>query len=495
MAAERQTQARPRRKRPVAKEKQAPEPEEQLALPVVGSARAGGNPVIPLDDYVAYFNYAGLSYPFLQRSTLGQREEWPDPTFEGRVQAFFRSNPVIFACELRRMQLFADLRFQFQRMRAGKAGDLFGSVQLAVLEKPWPGGTTADLAARVLLDADMEGSSYTVLRGGRLIRLRPDWVTIVAGSNSNPDMRIWDVNSELLGYIYQPGGPGGFGEPEFFLPEEVCHFAPVPDPSFRFRGVSWMLPVLLETLGDRAASLHKYQYFVHGATPNLVVTMDPRVTKEKFDQWVERMDTQHAGVMNAYKTLYLGGGASAQVVGANLQQVDFKVTQGAGETRIAAAAGVPPVLAGLSEGLAAATYSNYNQARRSMGDMTVLPLWRNFCGSLETIINVPSDARLWYDTRDVPWLREDAAEAANIAKVEASTIQELIIAGYKPDSVIDAVVNHDWTRLQHTGLYSVQLQPPQTNVPQLITGPPNGKPVPAQPSNGQPPANVPAPGG
>jgi phage portal protein BeeE len=53
------------------------------------------------------------------------------------------------------------------------------------------------------------------------------------------------------------------------------------------------------------------------------------------------------------------------------------VTQGAGETRIAAAAGVPPVIVGLSEGLQAATYSNYSQARRRFADGTMRPLWRN----------------------------------------------------------------------------------------------------------------------
>jgi hypothetical protein len=59
-----------------------------------------------------------------------------------------------------------------------------------------------------------------------------------------------------------------------------------------------------------------------------------------------------------------------------MKQIDFKVTQGHGETRIAAAAGVPPIIVGLSEGLEAATYSNYGQARRRFADVTMRPLWR-----------------------------------------------------------------------------------------------------------------------
>ena len=62
---------------------------------------------------------------------------------------------------------------------------------------------------------------------------------------------------------------------------------------------------------------------------------------EKFDQWVQRSSTATKAHVNAYKTLFLAGGADVKVVGADLKQVDFKQVQGAGETRIAAAAGVP----------------------------------------------------------------------------------------------------------------------------------------------------------
>lgn len=450
------------------------------------------DPILSLDDYLSFFNWAGLSYPFIQRQTLGQRAEWPDPTFEGYVQGIYRADAVVFACMLRRLQCFSEGRFMFQRMRAGRPGDLYGLPELAILEHPWPGATTGDLLARAIQDCDIGGQFFCVRRGGRLLRLRPDWVTIVAGSPNDPpsevtspysvevdpnSAKIWDIDSQLIGYIYQPGGPHVAGDPEFLQPEEVCHFAPIPDPWFRFRGISWLTPILREVMADQAATTHKYNYFINGATPNMVVTLDSGITPEKFNQWVDKFERKHAGVQNAYKTLYLVG-AKAEVVGSDMQQIDFKATQGTGETRICAASGVPAVLAGVSEGLASATYSNYSQARHAFGDMTIRPLWRNFCGSMEQIINVPSDSRLWYDVRDVPFLRQDATDEASIAHIESTTIQTLIVAGYKPDSVIDAVTNKDWTRLIHTGLYSVQLQPPQTQLPLPLGQPaPNGKPA------------------
>jgi phage portal protein BeeE len=187
------------------------------------------------------------------------------------------------------------------------------------------------------------------------------------------------------------------------------------------------------------------------------------------------------GLQGAYQRIFLGGGADATVIGANLRQVDFKQTQGAGETRIAAAAGVPPVLVGLSEGLQAATYSNYGQARRAFADEWARPTWRNFAGSLQTIITTPSDARLWYDDRDIPFLQEDQKDAAEILSVRASTVKSLVDAGFEQASVVAAVDANDLSLLKHTGLFSVQLQPPGTEL--------------APSGNGKVPAPAPVPEG
>jgi hypothetical protein len=153
--------------------------------------------------------------------------------------------------------------------------------------------------------------------------------------------------------------------------------------------------------------------------------------------------------------------------------------QGAGETRIAAAAGVPPVIVGLSEGLQAATYSNYGQARRRFADNTMRPLWRNMAGSLETIVPPPTGARLWYDDRDIQALAEDKKDLAEVRALDAQQIRTLSDAGAEWDAVIDAVTTGDYTRLKgsHTGLYSVQLQPAGT-----VTAPPE-KPTPEPPQS------------
>ncbi len=75
-------------------------------------------------------------------------------------------------------------------------------------------------------------------------------------------------------------------------------------------------------------------------------------------------------------------------------------------------------------------------------------------------MNVPSDAELWYDPADMPILREDAKDAAEIEETKQRTIVGYVKDGFTPESAVAAVQGQNVTLLQHSGLVSVQLQPP-----------------------------------
>ncbi len=413
---------------------------------------------LAFSDYLNYFSFGGTPY-MVQGGTPGHAGENIESSFQGYVSGAYKSNGVIFACMTARALLFAEARFQFRQMRFGRPGDLFGTSALGLLEKPWPGATTGDLLTRAINDADIAGNFYAVRRGNEIRRLRPDWVTIVTGSRSGSE-----IDMEPIGYMYKPGGPSSGEDPVVLLPEQVAHFAPLPDPMARFRGMSWLSPVLEEILADRSAITHKKSFFDNGAKLGYVVTLGDDVKNpDQFEKWIEKFKAGHEGEWNAYKTLFLAAGADVKTVGADMKQVDFAAVQGHGETRICAAARVPPIIVGLSEGLDSATYSNYGQARRAFADLTMRPLWRNIAGSLARIVDVPASADLWYDDRDIPFLQEDMQDAATIQQTQAITIRELINAGYDPDSVIKAVTGADFSLLKHTGLLSVQLQEPGAN--------------------------------
>jgi phage portal protein BeeE len=420
-----------------------------------------------LEDYIYQLNQYGMG---TATSTLGGGTESVGSSFASYAGSAYQSNGVVFSCMLVRQLVFSAARFRWQRLRDGKPSDMFGSPDLRLFERPSPGETTQDLLSRMIQDADLAGNSYHIKDtplsrlGGddqatSLVRLRPDWVEIVASKRMRPSGQLgW----QRRGYVYTEGGQQSGNDPVPLLLDEVAHFAPIPDPRANFRGMSWLTPVAREVENDLLMNRHKRRFFENGATPNMIIKHPAGTDRNKILDWVKRLEADNAGVDNAYKTLNLYPGADATVVGSDMAQIDFKVVQGAGETRIAAAAGVPPVIVGLSEGLQAATYSNYAQARRRFADGTIHPLWQNAAGSLEQIMPAPgSDSRLWYDADDIPFLREDEKDAAAITQVRAATLASLVQAGYTPDSAAKFLMTPDDFRvLEHTGLFSVQLQAP-----------------------------------
>ncbi|SET43225.1 phage portal protein [Nonomuraea wenchangensis] len=406
-------------------------------------------------DWVADKQLGLNASPFYGWSYSANVEE-VENSFVGYINGVYKANGVIFSSIEARKLLFTEARFQFQRLQNGTPGELFGTHELDILENPWPNGTTGDLLARMEQDVSLAGNFYAVREGKRLRRLRPDWVYIVL--TSAPDEA---VKSDIAGYQYRPGGLNSNAEAKTYLPNEVVHWAPIPDPDAQYRGMSWITPVIREVISDKAATLHKSKFYENAATPNMVVSFKETVTEDQFEQYMEELAAAHQGATNAYKTMYLAGGADVRVVGSDFAQMDFKAVQGAGETRIAAAARVPAIIVGLSEGLAAATYSNYGQARRAFGDHWARPQWRSACAALSTVINVPRGCRLWYDDRDIAFLRDDQMDIAKIAAMNAQSIRSLVEAGYEPDAVAQAIVSDDLSILigNHTGVFSVQLQP------------------------------------
>lgn len=427
-----------------------------------------------LDSFYEQVKFAAQNYLLLGGGVSGNSEAIGDG-FTSYIAGAYKANGIVFGIMLARLMLFSEARLQFQRMRSGRPGDLFGTQDLAIFEKPWPNGTTGELLARMIQDADQAGNffGYRETRT-RLRRLRPDWVEIILTGDPAET-----IDSDVAGYLYHPGGKGGRGEPKLILPPNMVHWSPHPDPEASYRGMSWFTPVLREIQGDRLATAHKNKFFENGATLQSIVSLKESVTEEQFKTFVRIFNEAHQGVENAYRNLVVGGGADVTLVGADMHQLDFRATQGAGEVRIATAGGIHPVILGIQEGLNGSSLNqgNFAAARRLTADKTLRPLWRMACAALSNVIEVPADARLWYDDRDIPFLREDRSDLAQIQAAEAAVIRQLVDGGWEPESVKTAVLNQDWSLLRHTGLLSVQLQEPLTGPPPSGNGSANGKPA------------------
>jgi phage portal protein BeeE len=415
-----------------------------------------------------YMMPALSQYPYGVRQTMpGWRPSEIAATLPG-YSAALRFCPPAFAAQMVRALVMSQARFKYRSLPSSPTPRKpFGKKDLALLERPWPNATTGELLARMEWHAGLGGNAFVARRPNRLRVMRPDWVAVLYGSDLEPEDAVHALDSEVLGYAYCNGGFGSGNKPNTLLPSEVAHWSPLPDPESPGLGMSWITPAVRDILGDRAATEHKLQFFSNGATPNMVVKGITAPNEDEFHRIVSMLESQHSGLANAYRTLYLTAGVDATVVGANLQQMDFKLTQGAGETRIAVLSRVPAPLLGISEGLAGSSLNagNFGMARRMFADTWVFPTLQDVCAALAPLLSIPADAELWFDVVDVPLLREDAKDAAEIESIKGQTIRTLVDGGFTPESVVAAVAP-DWvSTLVHTHLLPVQLQPPGAQQP------------------------------
>lgn len=407
-------------------------------------------------DLTELWNLGGSFYTTLGYGTNPTADyERIENNFAGYVRAAYKSSGVVGAVLQARLLPFSQLRFLYQEINDGRPGKLFDDPALDMLRRPWMGAVTQDLLSRMEVHGSLAGNAYVAKRRSRLKVLRPDWTTIVRGSTEED---ADPLDTDVVGYIYAPPG----GRETVLLPDEVAHYAPLPDPEAEYRGMSWLTPALRQIESHQAATIHKQKFFTNAATPNLLIKWDPRYTAEQAEQYKKLFLETHMGASNAWGTLFLGGATDATVIGKDFQQLTFKEIQGADETLIAATAGVPPIIANLSEGIASATYSNYGQAKKHYADTTVRYLAEQAASSFETILPPPRrNSRLWFDTRDTPFFRDDAKSEAEVHKSETEMMRSLVDGGWDPESVKAAVMAAgDWSLLKHTGKLSVQLQDP-----------------------------------
>jgi phage portal protein BeeE len=366
------------------------------------------------------------------------------PQLAAWAQQANASSAIVFAAILVRMSLFSEAVFQYQ---AKDDKHLFGNSTLAKLEEPFgPGSTSGDLLARADQDASIAGNSYTWDAPGedRLVRLRPDWTTIVS------ELVRVDGGGQYrrkIGYwVEPPKSVLGQGGGQFYPADEVVHWAPIPDPQADFRGMSWLTPVYRDVAGDDGLTQYKIRYLENSASPNLLIKYAQKLQPSTVDAIRERMHARHGGVANAFKTLVLDQGADATVIGNSLSEMDFSGVSAVGTERILAAGAVPGVLVGLEPLRGAGR--GYEESMQKFANLWARPQWRSFCGAFSQILDVPAGNRLWYDVAGIAALQDSETTRAQAALVRAQALLAARQAGYDPESALAFVDSGDVTQLK-----------------------------------------------
>jgi hypothetical protein len=378
------------------------------------------------------------------------------PQLAAYAQQANSSNAIIFAAILVRMSLFSEARFAFQ---AKDDRHLFGTTALAKLEEPFgPESTTGHLLARMEQDAFLAGNAYIWDPPGedRLVRLRPDWVTIVSER-----VRVADSGwyRRPVAYWFEPPRSLMSRDEGFLVPAAECvHWAPIPDPQADFRGMSPLTPIARDLAGDDGMTRYKLRYLQNDASPNVIIKYAQKLQESTIDKIRERTAARYAGPDNAGKTLVLDQGADLTLVGNSLSQMDFSGVSSVGVERILAACAVPGVLVGLEPLRGAGR--GFGESMTKFANLWARPEWRSACGALEKITDVPAGNRLWFDVADIQALQEGETARAQAALVRAQALLAHHQAGYDLMSAVAAVESGDLTQLK-----AAPVPPPPPNLP------------------------------
>ena len=411
---------------------------------------------LSLEDVAQQVKFAGHSYPLT--TMPGSPAVEPDGTFAAFVERIHKRNGVVAAAVAARSLLMSQLRFYW---RSEIDLRTFGTADLGILEFPAPDLTRSRLLTVAEQHVSYGGNAYVYRTPDDTLRLlNPDWVSVVVAAD-DMDHAVEQADARVVGYAYHAGGKKD--QTQLLGLNEVAQWAPEPDPMAWWRGQSWVTSLVREIVADGQATDHLSKFFANAATPQLVFTLPANIKDEAMARFRASVEESSAGVQNAYRNLYLAGGADVNVVGSMLQQLDMKGIQGGVESRVAARSRVPATVLGIREGMqgSALNAGNYSAARRMWADGWFSPTADGLAESLEHLIPRPgNDARLAPDTSRVLFLQEDRKDEADILTAHVQALRNLVDSGFVPETAVDAIATNDLRKLEHTGTFSVQLQPP-----------------------------------
>ena len=390
------------------------------------------------------------------------------PNLSAWAQQENSQSSVVFAAIVTRIMLLSQGTFQWQ---AKDDKHLFGNIDLLILEEPWGDGegSTAELLARMEQDVSLAGNAYIwkVPDQDMLVRLRPDWITIVSEMVRVPGGGSY--RRKLGYYLKPPSAIDGDRQGEFYPADEVAHWAPIPDPQATFRGMSWLTPAYRDIKGDDGLGTYKIRYLENAASPNLLIRYTQKLQPGTIDSVRERMHARYGGADNAFKTLVLDQGADATVIGNSLQQMDFSGVASIGQDRILADSLVPGVLCGLEPLRGAGR--GYAESMQKFGNIYGRPQWKSVANALKKIVPPPPGNRLAVDTSDIAALQDGEMEKGQTALVRSQAILTLRQAGSTFDSAVTAVTSMDFTKLQENPLAALPVNQQAGNVQHLLPQP------------------------
>lgn len=251
---------------------------------------------------------------------------------------------------------------------------------LALLKAPQSGLSGASFIEALISYRLISGNAYLLAVGPddeapqELHLLRPDRMSVLAGSNGYPNAYRHNIGNHHMDYPIHPvTGRSRVMHLKAFHPlNDYYGLSPMEAAAYSIdmhnQANGWNQSLMQNSARPSGALIVKGQ----GDAPG-------RLSEDQYYRIKQQVDEQFSGAANAGRPLLLEGGLDWKEMGLSPKEMDYIQAKNSAARDIALAFGVPPQMLGIPGDN---TYSNLAEARLALWEQTILPLMQQLCDGL-----------------------------------------------------------------------------------------------------------------
>ena len=254
-------------------------------------------------------------------------------------------------------------------------------------------------------------TSTAVYGDAFILKLKNDAGQVIQLVPLLPEMVEVKGNNEQLITKYQYKQKGNTLD---IMPEDMIHLRERIDPRNHRRGLAPLRSVMVEILGDAAASQMGAALVKNTGVPSVVISPknDLSMTSDEAEHIAEIFGRRFGGENRGRPLVISGGEVDIKTLSFSPKELEIGQLRYINEERISAVLGVPAILAGLGAGLARATYSNAKELREFFTEQKLIPMWNHFANEFtKQLLRVDFEDNpayiFKYDISDVRALSQD----------------------------------------------------------------------------------------
>ena len=273
-----------------------------------------------------------------------------------------------------------------------------------LLQNPNPNMTASLLNNYIVTSVAVSGDAF-------LLKLKNEAGAVVQLVPLLPEMVEVKGNNEQLITKYEYKQKGNTMT---VMPEDMIHLRERVDPRNHRRGLAPLRSVMVEVLGDAAASQMGAALVKNTGVPSVVISPknDLSMTSDEAENIAEVFGRRFGGENRGRPLVISGGEVDIKTLSFSPKDLEIGKLRYINEERISAVLGVPAILAGLGSGLERATYSNAKELREFFTEQKLIPMWNHFANEFTKQLLLQdfednTDYCFKYDLSDVRALSQD----------------------------------------------------------------------------------------